>query len=76
MKFSALKSELKITLIIFTVGILWIIFSDKLLYILSGNAINEYFHYGEIFKGILFVTLMSIGLFSCFKNTIKNSKKV
>lgn len=68
MKFSVIKSELKVTLIIFIAGVCWIIFTDKLLEQIAGGRWNESFRYGEIFKGILFVTLMSIALFLLLRN--------
>lgn len=62
MKFSMLKSEIRITLIVFLAGVCWIVFSDKILYQLVGSHLSEHFHYVEITKGIVFVTLMSIGV--------------
>lgn len=68
MKFSIFKSELKLTLIIFIFGVCWIVFTDKILEQIADGRLNDKFRYGEIFKGILFVTLMCIGLFILLRN--------
>lgn len=73
MKFASLKSEIKITFIIFVVGISWIIFSGKLLYVLFGDIPNQEFHYAEMYKGIFFITVMSISLFLLLQ---KHNKKL
>lgn len=68
MKFSIFKSELKLTIIIFIFGVCWIVFTDKILEQIADGRWNDKFRYGEIFKGILFVTLMCIGLFALLRN--------
>lgn len=74
MKFSTLKSEIKITLIVFIAGVSWIVFSDKILYQLAGRDLAKDFHYVEITKGILFVTLMSIGVLLLLRKHDKSLK--
>lgn len=74
MKFSLLKSEIKITLIVFLAGASWIIFSDKILYKIAGADLSKNFHYVEITKGILFVTLMSIGVLLLLRKHDKSLK--
>lgn len=74
MKFSIIKSELRLTLIIFFFGVCWIVFTDMLLEEIADGRWNEKFKYGEIFKGILFVTLMSLGLFILLRNHDKKIK--
>ncbi len=75
MKFSLLKSEIRITLIVFIAGVCWIVFSDKILYQLAGSDLSKDFHYVEITKGILFVTLMSIGVLLLLRKHDKSSKE-
>lgn len=73
MKKPTLASEIKLTLTIFATSVIWIIYSDKLIHYFIGKDSYNALHFIEIGKGLLFVTLMSLGLFFLLK---KHDKEI
>lgn len=75
MRLPFIQSEVKITLIIFFLGVVWIIGSDCLLIYLSSDKGEWYFRYGEIGKGIFFMCIMSISLYFLLQHHNKKLKE-
>ena len=65
---------IKIVLIYFFIGFLWILFSDQLLLRLSGSLNN--FSHIQTYKGWFFVSITSLLLFLFIKNEIKKKNAI
>jgi signal transduction histidine kinase len=68
------RIALKVTLIYFLIGFLWILFSDRLIYKLeeTGNAITTI----QTYKGWFFISVTSLLLYFLIRNEIKKKNQI
>lgn len=68
------RIAIKITLIYFSAGFLWILFSDRLLRSIAGSA--ESLSHFQTYKGWFFVTITAVLLFLLIRNEIKKKNRI
>lgn len=68
------KIAIKITLIYFITGFLWILFSDQLIHVFAGSM--DTITNLQTFKGELFITLTSLFLFLLINNEIRRKNVI
>lgn len=69
--YNKIRFEYKITFIYLVTGILWIIFSDKIVESLFEDVSHEFLTFAQSFKGVFFIVVTTLLLFNLVRNHLR-----